>query len=398
MIWWDAGTYRLADDRTLILSTATDELVEYPVQLTSQRFTFTDPEGCEVTYERTTSPPPSPSGSIPEGRMTCPMVTIREICPVRTRSVCCRQPGVPVAAPIAFDTQEPEGDTPQIPGPDPAPEFPRSRAPAPALRPPFKPCNLGFRDGCYAVTFRPKGSLRPLVGTLRIDRGAPEAGPDGVIVSGDLYLGAPPWVVHPDATATAGSVAATLSRGDPPFELLPIQRIPIYPRNRYHSYLSGTRLFVPAFTIGNRPCQVTIDVDQYDYTQPPAGSFEKFFPGVAEPEPALRRAPGLATVPPAGHRRASLPGPRVPGNRGPRIDHVDLGLVVPAPCRPGDRRTHRSGCTGSVPHPSGTGTEYFDTVFAGARWDLTVVEDQIDVRCRQVWIRTSAGQAATSTT
>jgi hypothetical protein len=67
MIWWDAGTYRLADERTLILSTATDELVEYPVQLTSQRFTFTDPEGCEVTYERTASPPPSPSGSIPEG-------------------------------------------------------------------------------------------------------------------------------------------------------------------------------------------------------------------------------------------------------------------------------------------------------------------------------------------
>ncbi|MGW1344357.1 hypothetical protein ACWCOV_25185 [Kribbella sp. NPDC002412] len=58
MIWWDAGTYRLADDRTLVLSTATDELVEYAVEVTPQRFTFTDPQGCEVVYERLTSPPP----------------------------------------------------------------------------------------------------------------------------------------------------------------------------------------------------------------------------------------------------------------------------------------------------------------------------------------------------
>jgi hypothetical protein len=67
MIQWDAGIYRLADDQTLIVSTATDELVEYPVRLTSHHFTFTDSEGCEVTYERMTAVPPSPSGSTPEG-------------------------------------------------------------------------------------------------------------------------------------------------------------------------------------------------------------------------------------------------------------------------------------------------------------------------------------------
>jgi outer membrane lipoprotein-sorting protein len=58
MIWWDAGTYRLADEQTLVLSTATDELVEYPVEVTPERFTFTDPDGCEVVYERVASPPP----------------------------------------------------------------------------------------------------------------------------------------------------------------------------------------------------------------------------------------------------------------------------------------------------------------------------------------------------
>jgi hypothetical protein len=302
------------------------------------------------------------------------------------------QPGVPVATPIAFDDQQPDADTPQLPGPDPAPpELPSFPVPQPPFPPPppFKPCNLGFWDGCYAVTFRPTGSLRPLVGTLRIDRGAPQAGPDGVIVSGDLYLGAPPWVVHPDAThgsdsgqeaaSASGSVAATLSRGGPPVELQPVQRIPVYPRHRYHSYLSGTRLVVPAFTIGNRPCQVTIDVDQYDYTQPPAGSYEGSFP--ASPSRSLRFVLHRASAP---FPLPFLSGPRFQGrvyqgtaDRGSitltwvssylrrAVLEIDVltGAVAPAP----------------VPHPSGTGTEYFDTVFAGARWDLTVVADQIDV-------------------
>jgi hypothetical protein len=55
MIWWAPGSTDLPTSGALILSTATDELVEYPVRLTSQRFTFTDPAGCEVTYEHTTS-------------------------------------------------------------------------------------------------------------------------------------------------------------------------------------------------------------------------------------------------------------------------------------------------------------------------------------------------------
>ena len=294
-----------------------------------------------------------------------------------------------------LDTQEPEGDTPQIPGRIRRLSFrpflaPASATAVQAVQPRF-PGRLLRRD------LPSQGSLRPLVGTLRIDRGAPEAGPDGVIVSGDLYLGAPPWVVHPDATATAGSVAATVSRGDPPFELLPIQRIPIYPRNRYHSYLSGTRLFVPAFTIGNRPCQVTIDVDQYDYTSRPPGR-SKVLPGVAEPEPALRRAPGLATVPPAGHRRASLQGRVFQGtvDRGSitltwvssylrrAVLEIDVltGAVALARSRT-PREQAPSTSTQSSPAPAGTSPSW---------------RTRSTFRCRQVWIRTSAGQAATSTT
>jgi hypothetical protein len=75
----------------------------------------------------------------------------------------------------------------------------------------------------------------------------------------------------------------------------------------------------------------------------------RFLPGITQPQPALRPAPGLGVVPAAVPRWAPLPRSRVPGHRGPRIDHPDVGLVVPAACRPGDRCTHGSGGTGSGP-------------------------------------------------
>jgi hypothetical protein len=52
MIWWDAGTFRLVNDETLVLSTATDELVEYRISLGGDRLEVTDPAGVTVIYER----------------------------------------------------------------------------------------------------------------------------------------------------------------------------------------------------------------------------------------------------------------------------------------------------------------------------------------------------------
>jgi hypothetical protein len=52
MVWWDAGIYRLEGDNTLVVGTATDELVKYQIVLHGDRFEFTDSEGCVVTYRR----------------------------------------------------------------------------------------------------------------------------------------------------------------------------------------------------------------------------------------------------------------------------------------------------------------------------------------------------------
>jgi len=58
MIWWDAGIYRLVDDHTLMLSTATDEMVTYAVSLDADRLTVTVADDCDVVFERAEPPPP----------------------------------------------------------------------------------------------------------------------------------------------------------------------------------------------------------------------------------------------------------------------------------------------------------------------------------------------------
>jgi hypothetical protein len=57
MVVWDAGIYRLEeDDRALVVSTSSDELVSYPVRIEGDRMSFVDSEGCEVTYRRAGTP------------------------------------------------------------------------------------------------------------------------------------------------------------------------------------------------------------------------------------------------------------------------------------------------------------------------------------------------------
>ena len=55
MIWWDAGIYRREGARTLVIGTATDELVSYRIDLDGDRLTVTDADGCRFTYRRQAS-------------------------------------------------------------------------------------------------------------------------------------------------------------------------------------------------------------------------------------------------------------------------------------------------------------------------------------------------------
>jgi hypothetical protein len=54
-VQWDAGIYRVREG-ALQLSTATDELVTYDLQLAGDLLTVVDPVGCQVTYQRARPP------------------------------------------------------------------------------------------------------------------------------------------------------------------------------------------------------------------------------------------------------------------------------------------------------------------------------------------------------
>jgi hypothetical protein len=266
---------------------------------------------------------------------------------------------------------------------------------APAILPPFVPCKLDFRQGCYKINIRPTGSLVTFEGTLRVDRSAPDGGADNLIVSGDLYsrlpvIGpvAPPQPVTPADADESGepvvsvpmSIAGALSTVDDPITPLPILKpsIPIFPRARYHSYLKVTSVSAPTVVPKHTKCKLTIVAEQFNYTQPPAGQFKGTFPNAPSRTVTLRLSKVAAPFP------FSLTGG--PFYEGRLFEGgVDKGSVTLAWVSRFFRRAtlEIDTLTGAVrpgPVPDGAGgTEFFDTVYRKIGWQLTVVQDQLNV-------------------
>jgi hypothetical protein len=259
--------------------------------------------------------------------------------------------------------------------------------PFPPPFPPFQLCRGVLPGGCYALTFTPTTSLVLFEGTLRVDRSAPDPGPDNIIVSGDLYrrrLLLPPIPVAPPvgqplpdpAPAQPASVAAMASRAAAEPVLPPFRpRIPVFPRNRYHSYLKVISVAAPAVVPSGRPCTVTLVAEQFDYTPPPAGSFQGSFPASASRTVTITLAQAPAPPPFAGPH---FVGSWIEGG-------VDRGAVTLSWVSSFFRRATVEidtlvGAVPPQPVPDGAGgTEFFDTIYAKHGWDLTVRSDQNNV-------------------
>jgi hypothetical protein len=246
------------------------------------------------------------------------------------------------------------------------------------------PCRLDLRDGCWAISVRFGG--QSLVGTLRVDRGTGH-----LIISGDLYNDPPPVVdPGPDApgvtlsadslprpagiTSTAGAIAAAPS--DFPFPFPFPTGIPIYARARYQSYLKITSARVPIFARTPAGCRVTMTVEQYLYTQPTPGSFQGSFPATPSRTLVFDLAPRRFPIFP--------PGPAFSGRvleNGIEVGTVSIRWVSRFFRRAKVEIDVLTGAVAAdpVPDPAGTGSEWFDTVFAKIGWDLSVVTDQTNV-------------------
>lgn len=270
---------------------------------------------------------------------------------------------------------------------------------------PFKFCPA-LRAGCYVLSFQPTHSiLNSYQGTLRVDRSAPDGGPDNLIASGDVYVrrlilppipvegpvftpvpdpgpiqpgpveipgGGPVQVAdRPPSTAVTVSMPTGIHR--PPIVLLP--QIPIFPRNQYSSYLKVVSITGPGLVSSTASCTVTIVAEQFDYTQPTGGSFTGSFPTTAS------RTVTMNLVLSAGTSAAG--GPSYTGRW--VVGGVDRGGVSLEWVSDFFRRASveidtLDGAVRPEPVPNGSGgTEYFDTIYAKHGWQLTVVKDQTNV-------------------
>jgi hypothetical protein len=271
----------------------------------------------------------------------------------------------------------PEGPTPTIPS-LPIPEQPGFPWPGGQLP---HACRINLRTGCYRIAFTPKATRTVLYGTMRVDdRGGKTT------ISGDLYRYLRfPWSGSLEKAKAVAAARTTLAErigalsvstigpvsnvGPAILGHLPLN-IPIYPRNRYYSYLKVTNIQrPPLLTFG--PCRLTLTAQEYVYAQPPAGSFDGSFPA----------PPGSRTVTIVLHQKPAPPGFTSSYFEGKLYENgVDQGNFTMGWVSSSFRRaTLEIDVTVGAVGPQPIGSEDFATVFAAAGWDLTVVRDQTNV-------------------
>lgn len=242
------------------------------------------------------------------------------------------------------------------------PEFPLQ-----AERPLFRFCNLSLRGGCYQLFLTRTDGITffsdRFEGTMRV-----EIGRGDTTVSGDLYK-----VRRFDdlVIAPAEKVFAA-----------PQPIIPIKPRNRYFSYLrvvgistspvltqfaQFARILPPIFNL----CTISLTVEEFRYTHPTAGQANGSFPQT--PTRTLVFVLTKAAVP------AGFPGPAFEG------DVFENGLRLPLKVSllwVSDffrrARLELENVTG-VAIPGSVGADSFQSTYAKAGWDVTVVNGNANI-------------------
>jgi hypothetical protein len=236
-----------------------------------------------------------------------------------------------------------------------------------AERPLFRFCNLSLRGGCYQLFLTRTDGITlfsdRFEGTMRV-----EIGRGDTTVSGDLYK-----IRRFDdlVIAPAEKIFAA-----------PQPIIPIKPRSKYFSYLrvvgisSGpvltqfaqfAKILPPVFNL----CTISLTVEEFRYTHPTAGQANGSFPQT--PTRTLLFVLSKAAVP------AGFPGPAFEGDvfeNGVRLPlKVSLYWVSDFFRR---ARLELENVTG-VAIPGSVGADSFQSTYAKAGWDVTVVNGNANI-------------------
>lgn len=140
---------------------------------------------------------------------------------------------------------------------------------------PIKFC--GLKEGCWAIEFSPRQFAAPHLslfktrykGTMRVERNGFEH-----TISADLYkfreyLYALEHLGIPAKVARKWQNHITLAEINR-FKPVRRKKCPIYPRNKYHSYLQGTNILYSTISYSGK-CNFTLNFDQWYYTHPASG-------------------------------------------------------------------------------------------------------------------------------
>lgn len=243
---------------------------------------------------------------------------------------------------------------------------------APTTQPGIEPsvagaCKINLREGCYRITLQPKTGTSIFHGTMRVEKNGSKN-----VISGDLYRFLNPLIALP--SALAGAVSATVRPA--PSGFLPVKLgIPVYARDKYHSYLKVTRVKMPPPVTPK--CAFTLTAREYVYTQPPAGQFNGTFP----PDPGTRTIDIVLSnaVGPPGYTSVYFEGKVLEG--GVEKGTFKMGWVSSFFRKATVEIDTLTGAVApqAVPAISGGGNEDFKTVFKTAGWNLNVVHDQKDI-------------------
>jgi hypothetical protein len=224
-------------------------------------------------------------------------------------------------------------------------------------------CFTRLRQGCFKVTFKPKGAHklfgRRYHGTVRVEHTG-----EGLRFSGDLYSFGPLIILRPpvaierrvERLRLAKLEEADADAGDGPAADDP-SAIPIYARANYYSYLKGTSASLISLKQEHCPCTFSLTFDEFRYEHPASG-FDGSFP--AAPTRTIRFSLKHTSTPDSYE-----------GNvwEGATL----LGTVTMRWVSSSFRRAtlviHRLE---GADEPAAVGTEYFNTVFQTAGWHLSV--------------------------
>jgi hypothetical protein len=221
-----------------------------------------------------------------------------------------------------------------------------------------KLCVTTLKDGCYTLSFVPKGT--PVFGTrfrgtMRVDKVGSR-----VRFSGDLYR----WRLLDDIViAQPGRIQpAALERAAHDLDVAADTggTIPIHRRSRYHSYLEGTSAQLVSFRRPGQECTFTLDLNEWVYNHPATG-----FSGSFDTTPTRAvRFVMRKTSDPNVYTGEAFAGTTSLGS-------VSLRWVSKS-FRRAELRVHT--LQGAVAPPANVAGSTFSSIFADAGYDLTVID------------------------